>query len=241
MTGWHRRRFWAEARAEPVPGGWEVRLDGRPLSTPARVRMALPTAALAEAVAAEWQAQGETLDPRTMPLTRAANAALDRVARAMAEVADALAAYAETDLLCHRAEAPAGLAAAQAAAWDPFLDWAAAELGAPLRVTAGVIAVTQPAASLARLRAEVGRLDPFALTAFHDLVSISGSLILGLAALRGRATGSEIWTASRVDEDWQERLWGRDAEAAEAAEARRDALLTALRFHDLSRVAGPGI
>jgi chaperone required for assembly of F1-ATPase len=235
VTGWPRRRFWAEPRAAPGAGGWEVRLDGRPVRTPARAVMSLPTQALAEAVAAEWAAQGETVDPRTMPLTRAANAAIDRVAREMQAVADALAAYAQTDLICHRAASPAGLAAAQAAAWDPYLAWAEAELGSPLAVTAGVIAVPQPEPSLMRLRAEVGRFDPFALTALHELVTLTGSLILGLAAARGRAPGPEIWAASRVDEDWQERLWGRDAEAAEAARLRREAFLSALRFHRLSR------
>jgi len=236
MTGWAARRFWSEARAEPVEAGHGVRLDARWLRTPAKAPLTLPTAALAEAVAAEWAAQEAVVRPDTMPLTRAANAAIDKVAPAQAEVAAAVAAYGESDLLCYRAEGPAELSARQAAAWDPLLDWAARDLGSPLAVTAGVMHCPQPARSLAALRERVAALDPFALTALSELVGLSGSLVIGLAAQEGLRTGEDLWELSRIDETWQEEQWGQDAEAARAAVRRRTDFLVALRFHALSRV-----
>jgi chaperone required for assembly of F1-ATPase len=240
MTGWAPRRFWTEARIEAGAQGWEVRLDGRAVRTPAKAPLVLPTRALAEAIAGEWREQGDRIDPRTMPLTRAANAAIDKVAPQRAEIAAMLAAYGETDLLCHRAEGPAELVRRQASAWDPLLGWAAETLGAPLVVTAGVISVPQPAASLVRLAAEVEALGPFELAAFHDLVALSGSLVIGLAALRGAGEGAALWQASRIDETWQAELWGADAEAAAAGAERRRDFLQALRFLDLCRAPAAG-
>lgn len=237
MTGWTAKRFWKAATAETAPGGWEVRLDGRPVRTAAKAPLVLPTAALARAVAAEWDAQGATIDPAAMPLTRAANSAIDKVTPQREEVVAMLAAYGETDLLCHRAEAPEELVRRQAEAWDPLLSWAAAALSAPLIPTTGVIGVPQPAESLARLRAEVDALDPFELTAFHDLVALPGSLVLALAALRGQAPAEALWQASRVDERWQEELWGSDEEAARAAALKRRDFLQAMRFLDLLHAA----
>jgi chaperone required for assembly of F1-ATPase len=235
MSGWTAKRFWTAATAVEGPGGWEVHLDGRPVRTPAKAPLRLPTAALARAIAAEWQAQGEKIDPAAMPLTRAANAAIDKVTPQREEVVAMLAAYGETDLLCHRAEAPAELVRRQAEVWDPLLDWVAEVLSAPLTPTTGVIGVPQPPESLARLRAEVAALDPFELTAFHDLVALSGSLVLALAALKGQAPAEALWQASRVDETWQEQLWGRDEEAARAAELKRRDFLQAMRLLGLLR------
>lgn len=234
MTGWALRRFWSEARAEPVAGGFGVRLDTRALRTPAKAALVVPTRALAEAIAAEWQAVEGEVRPAGMPLTRAANAAIDKVARQHAEVVAAVAAYGASDLLCYRAEAPEALAARQASAWDPLLAWAGAALGAPLAVTRGILPCAQPPESLARLEAVVAACDAFALTALSELVSLSGSLVIGLAALAGHAPGAALWEASRIDENWQEEHWGSDAEAAAAAAARRAAFLAALRFHALS-------
>lgn len=233
MTGWALRRFWAEARAEPVPGGFGVRLDARSLRTPAKAALVVPSRALAEAIAAEWQEVEGVVRPAAMPLTRAANAAIDKVARQRAEVVAAVAAYGASDLLCYRAEAPDALAARQSAAWDPLLAWAEAALGAPLVVTHGIRPCVQPAASLARLEAEVAACDSFALTALSELVSLSGSLVIGLAALAGHATGEVLWEASRIDETWQEEHWGSDPEATVAAESRRAAFLSALHFRAL--------
>lgn len=233
MTQWKARRFWTEARPVQVPGGWGVNLDSRPLRTPAKAALVVPTRALAEGIAAEWNAQEGEIAPRTMPLTRASNSAIDKVTPQRAEVAELLAAYGETDLLCHRADAPAALVARQAHAWDPLLAWAAEDLGAPLTVTTGIISVGQPEDSLRRLRALVDGLDPFRLTGFHDLVALSGSLIIGLATLYRPDQAEDHWQASRVDELWQAELWGRDEEAESAAELKRSAFLEAVAYLDL--------
>ena len=237
MTEWTAKRFWTAAEAAPVEGGYGVLLDGRIVRTPSRAALTLPTAALAEAIAAEWAAQEGVVRPDTMPMTHSANSALDKVAVQAAEVAAMLAAYGETDLLCHRADAPAALVAEQAAAWDPLLDWAATALGAPLRPTAGLIAADQPASSLAALRLRLEAEDVFALTALHDLVALSGSVLIGLAAVDAVLPVEELWRRSRIDETWQESRWGIDAEAASVAAAKRAAFLDAARFHRLSRPA----
>jgi chaperone required for assembly of F1-ATPase len=235
MSGWTAKRFWAAARAEPVPGGFAVRLDARPLRTPAKTPLVVPTRAMAEAIAAEWDAQDGTVKPLTMPVTRAANAAIDKVAPQFDEVAGLIAAYGGSDLLCYRAEAPQALAARQAAGWDPLLAWSRAALAAPLVVTQGVIPVDQPPESLERLAGHVARMDAFGLTALHDLVSISGSLVLGLAVTEGRIAPGEAWSLSRIDEAWQAELWGRDPEAEAQEAARHRALLDAARFFRLGR------
>ncbi len=237
MTGgWTAKRFWSEASAGPCDGGFTVRLDGRGAKTPAKTPLILPTAALAEAVAAEWEAQTGKVSPASMPLTRMANSALDKVAPQFREVADMIAAYGGSDLLCYRATGPRELIARQAAAWDPLLDWAARVLSAPLITTAGVMPVAQPQAALAALSARVHALTPFELAALHDLVAISGSLILGLAVACGHLTPDQAWDASRIDETWQAELWGRDEDAARIEALRRAALLDAGRFFALCRL-----
>lgn len=233
MSVWAARRFWTAATAVPVDGGYTVQLDARPVRTPLKAPLVLPTIALAKAVAAEWQAQEKAVNPETMPFTRTANSAIDKVRPQFAAVADMLADYGGSDLLCYRAEGPAGLVARQAQSWDPLLDWARDDLAAPLRQATGVMHVAQPEASLAALRHQVHAMSAFQLAAFHDLVAISGSLVLALAVARGRITADEAWTRSRVDEDWQISLWGEDAEAAEAAARKREALLQADRFYGL--------
>lgn len=236
MSEWKLKRFWTDAGADEAPGeaGFRVLLDGRPVRTPAKALLAVPTRDMALAIAAEWDAQEEKIDPTTMPMTRAANAAIDKVAVQHAEVADMLAAYGDSDLLCYRADGPEALVARQATAWDPALDWAATELGARLEVFAGVIHAPQPPEALARLSARVHGFSPFQLAAFHDLVSLSGSLVLGFAAAADWREAEAIWTMSRIDEDWQEEQWGHDEEAAEAADIKRRAFLDAKRFFDLA-------
>ncbi|MDP3958806.1 MAG: ATP12 family protein [Pseudorhodobacter sp.] len=233
MSTWQPRRFWQNASVEPCAGGFTVRLDARPLMSPAKVPLVVPSLAMASAIAAEWQAQQGIVKPETMPVTRSANAALDKIAPQFAEVAGLIAAYGASDLLCYRATGPAKLVARQAAAWDPMLAWAAEALAAPLAVTVGVTPVTQPAASLARLTARVQACTPLQLAALHDLVMISGSLVLGLAVVDGRADAPTIWELSRIDEDWQIEQWGQDVEARESAALRRAALIHAERFHHL--------
>lgn len=235
MSGWVAKRFWTAAEVAKAEGGFAVHLDGRPIRTPAKAPLIVPTRALAHAIADEWQAQGEKIDPRTMPVTRAANAAIDKVRPQHAEVAALIAEYGGTDLLCYRAEGPVALVARQAAAWDPLLDWSQAELGARLAVTAGVVPVPQDAAALAALSARVAALDEFELAAVHDLVSITGSLILGLAVAAGRLSAEEAWDIARLDEAWQIEHWGEDEEAAAEAALKRQALLDAARFLHLAR------
>lgn len=233
MSGWTAKRFWKEASVCPVEGGYAVQLDGRGVKTPAKATLVLPTEAMAAAIAAEWDAQEEKVDPATMPVTRSANAAIDKVATQFAEVAAMIAEYGGTDLLCYRAEMPEDLVTRQAAAWDPLLDWAEAELGVRLEVTAGVLPKAQSEAALARLHALVSEVDPFRMAALHDLVGITGSLVIGLAVARGRISAQEAWDLSRIDEDWQIQQWGEDEEAAATAAIKRDALQHAARFWQL--------
>jgi chaperone required for assembly of F1-ATPase len=233
MSVWTARRFWTTARTVPAEGGFGVELDTRPVRTPRKAPLVLPTEALAKAVAAEWQAQGAKVDPLTMPFTRMANSAIDTAAPQFDVVADMIADYGGSDLLCYRAKGPAGLIDRQAQGWDPLLAWAADTFGTPLRVTVGIVPVPQPVESLAILRGLVRSQSPFHLAAFHDLVSISGSLILGLAVARKRLPVDEAWGLSRIDEDWQISLWGEDEDAAEIARRRREAFRHADRFYGL--------
>ena len=238
MSGWAARRFWREVAVVPEGDGFALRLDGRGLRTPAKAPLVVPTPALAEAVAEEWRAVGEVVDPRAMPATRAANAALDKVAPEREAVVAELASYGDADLTCYRAEAPEGLVARQAAAWDPLLDWAEAAHGARLAPVAGVMHRPQDAGALARLAEPLRRADAFALTALSDLVALSGSLVIGLAAVSGTWDPADLWARSRVDEVWQEERWGRDEQAAETADLRRRDFLRAHRLH---RLASGGI
>lgn len=235
MTEWKARRFWKYSEARAVDGGWEVALDGRPVRTPGKHSLILPMKALAESIAAEWDAQTEVIVPATMPLTRAANSAIEKVAPQFAEVAAMLSGYGATDLLCYRADRPETLVQMQAEGWDPLVDWVATELQAPLRITHGVIPVEQPRDSLERLHGQVEALDIFGLTALHDLVTLPGSLILGLAVIHGRITPRQAHELSRIDETYQASQWGQDAEAEEMAAARGEAIDTAARLWTLSR------
>lgn len=235
MTEWKARRFWKKADIRPAEGGWEVVLDDKPVRTPGKHPLILPTEALARAIAEEWDAQSDVIDPNSMPLTRAANSAIEKVAPQFDDVAGMLADYGGTDLLSYRAEQPEDLVHAQAAGWDPLIDWAATDLQAPLRITHGVVPVTQDQASLNRLHDRVRTLDNFGLTALHDLVTLPGSLILGLAVIDGRLTAEQAFALSRIDEEHQAKLWGEDDEARAAAESRRAAMAQAARFWALSR------
>ena len=235
MSEWKARKFWKAAAVEPASGGFRVTLDGKPVMTPGKQPLILPTRALADAVAAEWEAQGDVIDPLSMPLTRAANSAIDKVAPMRAEVIAELAGYGGSDLICYRATDPQPLIDRQAAAWDPLVDWAATHLQAPLVLTHGVMPVAQPDASLTRLTRHVAGLSDFGLAGLHDLVAISGSLVLALAVTEGRLTAAEAFAASRVDPLWQAEQWGEDEEEAEVEAIRRSAFLQADRFFGLCR------
>jgi len=237
MSEWAPKRFWKVTEVTEDATGFGVALDGRPVKTPAKAPLTVPTRALADAIAAEWDAQGDKVDPRTMPVTRGANAAIDKVTVQHAEVADMLAAYGDSDLLCYRADGPDSLCARQADQWDPLLDWLEATFGVRLTVQTGVMHVAQPEEAQARLRAEVHALNAFELAGFHDLVSLSGSLVIGLAAARDERPIEALWALSRLDETWQAEQWGVDEEAAEIETAKRESFLNAKRFLDASRIA----
>ncbi len=234
MSEWTARRFWTDATVEAVPGGHAVRLDGRPVHTPLKTEVVMPSRALAAGVAEEWLAQGKTVDPRTMPLTRAVNATLDKVVPQRAEVAAILSDYGASDLLCYRAASPGSLSDRQAAGWDPMVDWAEGRFGGRLRVTRGVIPVAQPEPVLQALRAHVGALSEWELTALSEFVALSGSLVLGLAALEEHDPEG-LWALSRIDEDWQAEQWGGDEEEAARIALRRAAFLQAHRYLELLR------
>ena len=236
MSGWAPKRFWKVARTEPAEGGFTVRLDGRAVKTPAKAALVVPTLALAEAIAAEWDAQEGTVRPETMPFTRAANSAIDKVVPQLDEVRGLIAAYGGSDLLCYRAEGAEALAARQAAGWDPVLGWVATQLCAPLMATAGVMHIAQPEQSLARLTGAVAAFSAFELAAVHDLVALSGSLVLALAVTDRHLPADEAWRLSRIDEDWQAELWGIDEEAAESAALKKADFLRAARFFELCRL-----
>lgn len=231
MTEWVQKRFWRHATAvQAGPGAWNIELDGRQVRTPAKASLVLPNGALARSVAEEWAAQADEIDPISMPCTRSANAAIDKVSTQFEEVAGLICEYGNTDLLCYRADGPEGLIQRQAEAWDPLLDWAASGLGAPLAMTTGVIHIAQPANSLEALRARVTALSPFELTAMNDLVMLSGSLIIGLAVSHDVLPAEELWNRSRVDETWQKEQWGSDEEATAMASQKRSDFLHAYRF-----------
>jgi len=224
------KRFYRTAEAGE---GNRILLDGRPVRTPSGAALALPNVRLAEAVADEWSAQGETIDPRSMPLTGLANAAIDRVAPDPAAFAKGLAAYGEGDLLHYRADGPAPLAARQADHWDPILAWAQQRYDVVFEIAIGVIHMPQPPETVARLAAAVAGRDPFALAGLSPLVTISGSLLIGLALAEGAVGLDAAWAAATLDERWQAEHWGEDAEAAAALAGRRADFAAAARFLSL--------
>ena len=216
------RRFYTEAGFSEGADGFRLTLDGRPANTPARNPLRLPSRALAEKVAAEWAAQETSIDPARMPLTRLANTAIDGVAPRHAAVVADLCAYAGTDLVAYRAGDPERLVTAQAAAWDPVLAWARDAFGARVILSEGVMHVEQPPDTVRALSDAVAAVtDPFALTGLHTLTTLTGSLLIALAVLRGHLTPEEAWAAAHVDETYQAEVWGRDEEAEARLTARR--------------------
>lgn len=216
------KRFYAEAGFAAADGGFRLTLDGRPANTPAKQPLTLPTEALAEAVAAEWQAQVEVIDPSAMPLTRLANTAIDGVAPRRDAVVQDLCTYARTDLVAYRAGDPERLVAMQSAAWDPVLDWARETMGARFILSEGVRHVEQPEGTIRALeRAVAGIEGPFRLAAFHTLTTLTGSLLIALAILHGHLSPEDAWDAAHVDETYQAGVWGSDAEAEARLATRR--------------------
>jgi chaperone required for assembly of F1-ATPase len=228
------RRFYAQADAADEADGYGVRLDGKAVRTPARRILAAPTLALAEAIAAEWQAQCDVIDPATMPLTRLANAIIDGVADRAGPVADEIAKYAASDLLFYRAATPSGLVERQRRHWDPVLAWAAEALGARFAISEGVMHVPQPDDALAAIHAAIPD-EPWSLGALHAATTLTGSALLALALARRRLAVVAVWQAAHVDEDWNMEQWGRDALALERRAMRFAELNAAATVLDLQR------
>jgi chaperone required for assembly of F1-ATPase len=220
------KRFW---RTVSIADG-EVRLDDRPVRTPGRVPLVLPTPALAALVAGEWEAVTDTIDPRAMPATGLANAAIDRIAPDPRAFAAGLAKYGESDLLCYRAETPVPLVERQAAHWDPPLDWARRRYDVAIETTAGIVHRAQPPATLTRLGEAIAARDAWTLAALSPVVTITGSLILALALAEAAMTPDTVWAAARVDDEWQAEQWGEDALATAATAAHRRDFEAAVRF-----------
>ena len=227
------KRFWRAASVEEQGAGYTILLDARPVKTPARALLTLPTCALAEAIAAEWDAQADTIDPRAMPLTGLANAAIDRVAPDPATFAGGLAQFGASDLLYYRAERPRRLVELQAAAWDPLLDWARRRFDVDFVLGSGVMPVDQPDATVRALAPAVAAYDPFRLAALSPLVTVGGSLIAALALAEGAVARDAAWTAVTIDEQFQLDEWGSDAEAEKALAARREDFDAGARLLDL--------
>ncbi len=220
------KRFWTKVAI--VERG--ISLDGRALKTPARTALQLPTDALAAAVAEEWRAVEGDIDPRAMPLTGLANAAIDRVAPDVPAFVAGLARYAQADLLCYRASHPAELIAAQGETWDPPLDWARSRYDIDFVVTGGIVHVDQPAETIARLGAALATRDAFHLAALSPLVTLSGSLVLALALAEGAMTEQQAWEAAELDELWQAEQWGEDSLAKMMRDDKRRDFRAAARF-----------
>lgn len=221
------KRFYEAVTVEAEEGGFGIRLDGRTLKTPAKKALTLPTRALADLIAREWDAQRDVIDPNTMPVTKLVNTAIDGIAPDMQAVADDIVRYAGNDMLCYRASEPAALVERQAEQWDPILEWAAETLGARLILAEGVMYQAQPQEALHAVSVAVGRFtDPVALAALHTITTISGSALLTLAYALGRIDLQTLWALAHLEEDWTVEHWGEDEDAT-ARRAKRYAEATA--------------
>ena len=229
------KRFYEDVTVGPAASGFAILLDGKPVRTPKKLPLVVPTRGLAEAIAEEWAAQKERIDPSSMPLSKLAITAIDGVSSHIADVAAEIVQFAGSDLLCYRAEAPEALAVLQAAAWDPILGWAEHELGARFATARGVMPRPQRPEALERVAAAVARFDAMQLTALHVMTTLTGSAILALALAAGKISVDEAWTAAHVDEDWQISKWGIDVEAAERRARRWMEMQAASRFLELLR------
>lgn len=238
MTWNGAKRFYEKAATTAAENGFAVALDGGTVRTPGGAPLVVPTEALAAAVAGEWAAQEETIEPHTMPLTRLACTAVDRVASRRDAVVDHTAAYGATDLLCYRADQPQDLRERQDAAWQPLLDWAAATYGARLRITGGIIPAEQPPASLAALTEAVAAYDDLELAALSGATQACGSLIVGLALTTGHLDAEGAFAVSQLDERYQMETWGEDAEAKARRALLNADIAAAAQFLSLLRDGG---
>lgn len=224
------KRFYQVAAVTGGRAPFGVALDGRPVRTPARALLEVPTRALAEAIAAEWEAQTDEIDPRAMPMTGLANAAIDRVAPDSWAFADSLSLFAENELIAYRAEGPASLVARQAAVWDPLLVWMRQRYNADFRLVTGIMHRAQPLITLERMTAAYRVFDAFRLAALNPVVTITGSAVIGLAVAEGRLDAAEAWAAGHLDELWQAEQWGKDPLAEAGQRERQGDLAAAVAF-----------
>jgi chaperone required for assembly of F1-ATPase len=227
------KRIYKQATSRKLDDGWGVALDARPMRTPGKNPLIVPSRMLADAIAAEWEAQHDEIQPATMPLTRLAATAIDRTAPLRAQVVVEIANYAGTDLVCYRADQPPALAARQQALWQPLIDWATARYDAALAVTSGIIPAVQSPAALKAFTAAVAAQDDCRLTALHALTAACGSLVIALALLEGRLDAAEAFAASQLDESFQIEAWGEDAEATARRRAVATDIAASARFLEL--------
>lgn len=230
------KRFWKVAEAVASDNGFAIALDGRHVKTPARVDLVVPTAALAEAIASEWNESPDTIDPRAMPLTGLANAAIDRIAPDMQKYASGIASYGESDLTCYRAEGPELLVQRQSESWDVLLAWARRRYDVDFNCQTGVMHLPQPQETVRKLAHAVASLDAYQLAGLSPMVTIGGSLVAALAVMEKMMPAEDAWEAVSLDDRWQLEQWGEDREAREALDARRRDFLAAAQFLDLLAV-----
>lgn len=214
------KRFYTSVATITVERGHSIVLDGRPVRTPQRSQLIVPTEALAAVLADEWQSQGEHIDPATMPASRIVNSTIDAVVPNLSTVRADIVAFAGSDALCYRADEPADLAARQAEAWDPVLAWARDELGAAFKTQVGIVHVEQPTQTLEAIARSVDTLSAFEVAPLHVMTTLTGSAVLALAVAHGRLSAGEAWDAAHIDEDWQIAKWGEDWEAKERRQRR---------------------
>lgn len=229
------KRFYKDVACELGEGGYGVALDGKSIKTPQRMRLAVPSKALGEDIAAEWQAQGEHILPDTMPLSRIANSAIDWVGAQREAVIGEICGYASSDLLFYRAEDPSQLAEHQGAAWDAMVKWAEGQAGCRLMLAAGIVHVEQPPQALTAFEKLIGAHNDFALAALSTATTLSGSALLSLGVSHCQIDADAAWAAAHVDEDWQIAQWGTDAEATARRANRTRDFMAAVRILDLCR------
>jgi len=235
MSEWKPKRFWKKVDVVSLEKGFCIKLDTKILKTPAKKEMLLPTNALAKKIAAEWDKQFDEIDPNGMPFTKSANAALDKVVEQFEEVSSLVGDYGDTDLLYYRADSPTELKMRQQSSWDPIIDCAEKNFEVKINCGTGILYIPQDKKLVYKLSQEISELSSFQLTGLYDIVSITGSLILGLATINGRLSADEAFNLSRIDELWQIEQWGHDEEAQAVSDQKYKAILHAQEFFALSR------
>lgn len=216
-----KKRFWKEAAVVQTDDGYKVTLDGHPVRTPSKSALIIRYHSIAEQIADEWMAQEEEVDPTTMPATRMVNSVIDKVSVNADAIVEMLSEYAGTDLLCYRATTPQSLIAEQARVWDPLLQWSADAMNAPLNFTSGVMFMAQEEVSVDVYRQKLKSLNHYQLAGVHDLISISGSMVIAFALISNHISLEQAWIAATIDEAWQEKQWGADDEAQETLAKKR--------------------